>query len=157
MTATFDQSLADVLAALDDARDVAAAPSPARSGSNADIAVLLATVRLEMSVARAGLLLERADDVEQLVAALEAAADAAGRWLGDPVIEQRLGGMKIRDRAAAVTCRVQAATAELRRLADLLDAERSNGLDPARRSAIRTMRSVHATLQDAVLSVRHAA
>lgn len=156
MTATFDRTISELLSALDVACDAAARPSADRTAGDDQLAELLASVRLEMTVARAGQRLDRADDSDEVAAALESVAESAGNWLDDTVVQRRLGRMRVRDRAAAVTCRVNAASAELRRTSSLLRSGGFGDFDGAHGAATRTMRSVRATLEDAVLSVRHA-
>ena len=155
VTATFDRSMAVVLSALDEARGAAVDPSAEGPGDD-DVAALLATVRLEMSVAHASRSVERANDIATVEAALDGVADAALIWLDDVVIQRRLALMRVRDRAAAVTCRVDAAASELRQVAKAVRSDEYADLESARRSALKAVRAGRATLEDAMTSVRHA-
>lgn len=168
MTAGLDESIDVVLTAVDEARDVAttAHATPARPSGDDDVAALLATVRLEMSMARARRDVELAEDLDDVVAATDAVAAAARRWLDDCVIQGRLARMQPRDRAEILTRRVRAAADEMRLVSDRLqdaaaDGSRSDGvsggvdLERARQVALRTVRLAGASFEDAVMSVRH--
>ena len=157
-----DRSIDEVLSAVDDARremtrlDEAASPAE-RVGIDDELAEHLAAIRLQISVLRLARDIDVATDVEIVAAATEGVATAAGTWLGDPVIQERLVRMRLRDRAGTVTRRVDGAVGELLQVAADLRAHRET-TEVARAQAIarRAVQATRACLEDAVLSVRHA-
>ena len=156
-TVTLDDSLGEVLAALDAACaavDAAASPPSGLQSGDEDLAELLVTIRLEMTVARARLSVDAATDLPGLVAAIELVATSAEVWLDDEVIRARLGAMRPRDRATSVTCRIAGTATEMRRIA--AEIRDTDDLAGARSRARRSVQLARVALEHAALSVRHA-
>ncbi len=115
-----------------------------------DVAVTLAMMEYDLTLSIAALKAENAGGAEELHLSVAALADAARGWADEMAVQTHLATMDVRYRSDAVGQRLERAAAEARRAAGRVSESLQGDIDEVRRIALEGIRSVRATLSDAL-------
>lgn len=145
---------------LDDARQVrAAAALYEADGDDGDqygneVAEVLGTMELDLTIARAALAARQAETTEGLQDAVDKVIEAARHWVEDASVQTKLGRMELRDRSDAVTHALDRARGEALRTVDRVGDAVGVDLAETRRTAVKSIGSIRHAVTDAVASLR---
>jgi F0F1-type ATP synthase membrane subunit b/b' len=119
-----------------------------------EVTTTLATLELDLKMARASLDAQGADSSEELRRSMDDVEDAARTWLDELTLQARLGEMEVRDRAGVLGRRIEQARSEARRAASRIAEVVDSDLDETRRVAVHGIREVRDVLGDAASALR---
>ena len=147
---------------LDDAREVRAAATRYEADGDGDgddqygneVAEVLGTMELDLTIARAALAARQADTTEGLQDAVDKVIEAARHWVEDASVQTKLGRMELRDRSDAVTHALDRARGEALRTVDRVGDAVGVDLAETRRTAVKSIGSIRHAVTDAVASLR---
>ncbi len=146
---------------VDDARDVrAAATLLAGSAPDMqqryadDVATSLATLELDLGVARATLDARQADSTEDIHRAMREVETAARTWLDELALQSRLARMEARDATGRLAQKIARAEGEASRAATRLSDTVESDLEQIRRVALHGIGEIRSVLADAASAVR---
>ena len=146
---------------VEDARAVRAAAtvfegSAARSEQRYadEVATTLASMELDLSMARAALDAELADDAEELNRSVQEAADAGRTWLDELKVQSRLARMEARDRAGVLVQHIDKSSAALRHAGSRVVDAAAGDVDDLRQIALDGIGEVRRALGDTAAALR---
>jgi hypothetical protein len=119
-----------------------------------EVATTLATLELDLKMAKVAFAAEGADSSDELRRSMDDVEEAARTWLDDLALQARLGEMEVRDCAGVVTRRLERARSEARRAAGRVAEAVESDLEEMRRVAIHSIRDVRGVLADTATSLR---
>ncbi len=145
---------------LQDAREVRAAADlyeaddDVESGYGDEVAQVLGTMELDLTIARAALTARQAGTSEGLQDAVDQVIEAARHWLQDASVQAELGRMELRDRSDSLNHALDRARGEAARTVDRVGDAVGVDLNETRRAAVESISSIRHAVSDAVTSLR---
>ncbi len=128
--------------------------SEAEQSYRGDVVVTLAMMEYDLLLSRAALNAHNARGADELHLTVTALADAARSWADDMEVQTHLAALDVRDRWDSVGQRLERAAAEARRASTRLGESLQGDVGEVRRIALEGIRSVRATLSDALDAAR---
>jgi len=146
---------------LEDARAVRTAAAAYEAGGSADgygdeIAQVLNTMELDLTIARNALAAREAHTSEDLQKAVNNVIEAARNWLQDASVTASLGRMELRDRSDAVTHALDRARGEAKRTVERVGDAVGVDLTETKSAAIDSIGGIRRAVADAMTSLRSA-
>ena len=146
---------------LQDARDIRAGaavlkgtPAAAQQRYADDVVSTLATMELDIQMARAALDASNAEGEDGIRQSIETLATAVTAWTDEIGVRSHLARMDVRDRTGAVVRRLDRASAEARRAASRVSDTMGGDLNELRHVALHSISGVRQALSDAAGAVR---
>jgi hypothetical protein len=119
-----------------------------------EVATTLATLELDLKMAKVAFAAEGADSSDELRRSMDDLEEAGRRWLDDLALQARLGEMEARDLTDVTAHRLERARSEVRRAAGRVAEVVESDLEEMRRVAIHSIRDVRDVLGDAASALR---
>lgn len=150
-----------VSALVEDAREVRAAATVFEARAEHaeqryadEVATSLASLELDLSIARAALDAQLADDAEELNRSMQVAADAGRTWLDELKIQSRLARMEARDRAGVLAEHIDHSSAAVRRAGSRVIEAVSGDVEELRQITLDGIGDVRRALSDTAAALR---
>jgi hypothetical protein len=120
----------------------------------AEVEDALASMELDLQIARAALAVRVADDAASIERPVDEIAEVLRGWFEEMTVRSRLAGMEATDRIQQLTSRLERATSVSRSSVERLGDDLGDDLEELRAAALATLHDTRVALGNAAAAIR---